>query len=397
MKIYEIATGYTPVPAQVAAATESVVEELTKAYINMKQPVEIIDISAKNRAQNTLPITEVRVPSVFTKSDVSLGVIHKLKRVVYSVCLAFSLKKLLKKQTEKTVLHFHNQYNLFFFTKLVSAKLRSKAVVAYTNHNGMWSLPWEKVKETMHKRYFQEMHAMKEADLVFVLNSETKKNVAEQLGISPDKIILIGNGVNTDVYYPLTDSEKESAKEKINLTGKKILLQVGSVYENKGQLKAIEKLAPLLKSDSSLVYAFAGGIVSQEYYDSVISKTAELGVANQVRYLGSFAPNKEMNGLYNVAHATVFASEYEGFPLVCVESVSAGVPVIICSDISVNIAGGCVMPLSKENVENVLNNTEFYKNLCNKARKIAVEKHTWQAVAESYLDCFKGELNGKKT
>lgn len=397
MKIYEIGTGYTPVPAQVAAATESVVEELTKAYIDMKQPVEIIDISSKNRAQNTLPITEVNVPSVFTKSDVSLGVVHKLKRVVYSVCLALKLKRMLKRQTEKSVLHFHNQYNLFFFSKLVSKKLRSKAVVAYTNHNGMWSLPWENVKETMHKRYFQEMYAMKEADLVFVLNSATKKNVEEQLGIASEKIILIGNGVNTDVYYPLTDREKERVKEKLDLAGKKILLQVGSVYENKGQAKAIEKLAPFLKADPGLIYAFAGGIVSQEYYDAAVSKADELGVANQVRYLGSFAPNKEMNGLYNVAHATVFASEYEGFPLVCVESVSAGVPVIICSDISVDIAGGCVMPLSDESVKSIFVNTDFYKTLCDEARKIAVEKHTWQAVAKSYLDCFKGELNGKKT
>ena len=28
MKIYEIGTGYTPIPAQVPAATESIVEEL---------------------------------------------------------------------------------------------------------------------------------------------------------------------------------------------------------------------------------------------------------------------------------------------------------------------------------------------------------------------------------
>ena len=91
MKIYEIGTGYTSIPAQVAAATESVVEELTKAYISMNQPVEIIDISAENRKPNTLPITEVGVPSVFRKADVSLGIIHKVKRVVYSVALAFKL------------------------------------------------------------------------------------------------------------------------------------------------------------------------------------------------------------------------------------------------------------------------------------------------------------------
>ena len=137
MKIYEIGTGYTPIPAQIAAATESIVEELTKAFIKQNIDVEIIDICAQDRAPNNLPITEVKVPSIFSKSDVSLGIVHKLKRVVYSLALASKLKKLLKSTDEKVVLHFHNQYNMFFFVKRVSKKLRSKAVTAYTNHNGV--------------------------------------------------------------------------------------------------------------------------------------------------------------------------------------------------------------------------------------------------------------------
>ena len=88
MKIYELGTGYISIPAKVAAATESVVEELTKAFLQMNIDVEAVDISAEDRAPNSLPITEVKVPSVFSKSDVSLGVIHKVKRVVYSVALA---------------------------------------------------------------------------------------------------------------------------------------------------------------------------------------------------------------------------------------------------------------------------------------------------------------------
>ncbi|MBR5774579.1 MAG: hypothetical protein IKY44_06990, partial [Clostridia bacterium] len=103
MKIYEIGTGYTPIPAQVAAATESIVEELTKAFVAQNIDVEIIDICASSRAPHSLPITEVKVPAMFSKSDVSLGIVHKLKRVVYSWALAGKLKKLLKATDEKVV------------------------------------------------------------------------------------------------------------------------------------------------------------------------------------------------------------------------------------------------------------------------------------------------------
>lgn len=388
MLIYEIGTGYTPIPAQVAAATESVVEELTKAFSGMGQPVKIIDISAKDRAPNDLPINEVKVPSVFSKSDVSLGLVHKLKRVVYSVCLAFELKKILKKANEKSVLHFHNQYNLFFFTKLVPSKLRSKAVIAYTNHNGMWSLPWENVKDTLRKRYFQEIDAMKSADIVFVLNAATKKTVGEQLEIDSGKLVLIGNGVNTEIYRPLNEKEKAETKEKYNLSGKKVILQVGSVYENKGQARVCEVLAPILKENPDCVYAFAGGIVSQEYYEHTLKTASAIGIENQVRYLGSAVPGEEMNRLYNIANLTVFASEYEGFPLVCVESVSAGVPVAVCSELSVNIGDGCINGATAKEITELVSDSGKLEALSLAARKNAAENFTWQAVAKKYSDSF---------
>lgn len=395
MKIYELGTGYTPIPAQVAAATESVVEELTKAYMQMHQPVEIIDISAAYRAEHGLPITQVKVPSIFTKSDVSLGLVHKLKRVVYSVFLAFKLKKILKNLTEKAVFHFHNQYNLFFFTNLVPEKLRSKAIIAYTNHNGLWSKPWDEVKDILHKRYFQEIEAMKSADFVFVLNEETRENIISQLRIDENKVKRICNGVNTDVYKPLPENELCATKEKYNLTDEKVILQVGSVYENKGQARVVEMLSPLLKKYDNLIYAYVGGIVSQEYFEKVKKTAEENGVSDKVIYLGSVAPGEEMNRLNNLADATVFASEYEGFPLVCVESVSAGVPVVICSDMPINLGAGCIITTSetieRDIEEKIIAKSDEYKKLCVSARENAVENYSWQSIAQEYLKAVKGE------
>lgn len=398
MKIYEIGTGYTPIPAQVAAATESVVEELTKAYLKMMQPVEIVDISAAERMEHQLPITQVKVPDIFTKSDVSLGLVHKLKRVVYSVALAFKLKRILKNTKEKTVLHFHNQYNLFFFTKLISKEVRSKAVIAYTNHNGLWSLPWNEVKDTLHKRYFQEIVAMKNADIVFVLNRKTKENIIQQLGIESQCVVEIRNGVNTDIYRPLPEAELAAIKEKYKLNGKAIILQVGSVYENKGQARAIQMLSPLLKKYDDLFYAYVGEIVSQDYFEQV-RKTAELsGVSDRILYLGSVAPGEEMNRLYNIADATVFTSVYEGFPLVCVESIAAGVPVVICSDLMINIGDGSIetkVETIHEDIEaSIISDSDKYKRLCFDARNNALNNFSWQSIAQEYLTAFnniKGE------
>lgn len=391
MKIYEIGTGYTPIPAKVAAATESVVEELTKAFMQKKIDVEVVDISANDRVPNSLPITEVKVPSIFTKSDISLGIIHKVKRVVYSVALALKLKKILKQTNQKTVLHFHNQYNIYFFLKLVKKELRDKAIIAYTNHNGFWSLPYEEAKSTLQSRYFQEIEGMKNADLIFVLNPKMKNNIVENLGIDENKVIRINNGVNTDVYAPLSSEQIYKIKEKLNLKNKRIILQVGSVNENKGQGRAVKMIAPLLRENSDTVFAFAGDIVSQEYYQEVLRTAKEEKVENQVVYLGTFSPGEEMNGLYNIADTAIFVSRYEGFSLACIESISAGVPVVLCSDSLSSFGDGSILAERQDvadRIRQLLNDGDLLKELKQAARKNAVENFTWSKTAQKYFDNF---------
>ena len=387
MKIYEIGTGYTPIPAQIAAATESVVEELTKAFMDRDVDVEIIDIYSSNRVANNLPITQVKVPSMFSRSDVKLGIVHKLKRVVYSLALASKLKNLLKATDEKVVLHFHNQYNMFFFIKSVSKKLRSRAITAYTNHNGVWNMPWEKAEGTLKKRYFQEIAAMKEADISFVLNPKTKENVEKQLGLPRERVVHIDNGVNTDIYSPLSPDKIERIKGKYALGGKRVILQVGSVNENKGQVRSLKMLEPLLRQNDDLVFAYVGGIVSQEYFDEVERTAKELGLADRVIYLGTVSPGEEMNEIYNIALATIFSSRYESFGLVCIESLSAGVPVIICSDSLLDFGDGCIV-CNPENFNDKVNEEIFsndeYIQLCEKARKNAEQNYTWAKIAEDY-------------
>lgn len=391
MKIYEIGTGYTPIPAQIAAATESIVEELTKAFMKQNIDVEIIDICSSERAPHELPIIEVKVPSIFTRSDVGLGIVHKLKRVVYSLALASKLKKILKSTDEKVVLHFHNQYNMFFFIKRVSKKLRSKAIITYTNHNGVWNMPWKEAESTLKKRYFQEITSMKEANLSFVLNARTKAHVEEQLKVDADRVIQVNNGVNTDIYSPLSKDKIDAVKERYNLSGKKVILQVGSINENKGQGRSLDLLAQLLRENDDLVFAYVGGIVSQEYFDEVTAKAKDLGLENKVFYLGAVSPGEEMNELYNIAEATIFSSRYESFGLVCIESLSAGVPVLICSDSLLNFGDGCII-CSVENFNDkvkgeILESAE-YSSLSEKARNNATSNFTWARIAQDYYNAI---------
>lgn len=388
MKIYEIGTGYTSIPAKISAATEIIIEQLTYAMIKNGEDVTIIDIEDKNRKSNSLPITEIKVPLFSDKTDTSLGIVHKIKRVLYSIAVAKKLKNILKNSKEKIFLHFHNQYNMFFFLKLTSAKEREKCICAYTNHSGIWTLDWNESKDIINKRYFQEAECMKKADYLFVLNNKTKENAINHLGVNKDKIFLISHGVNTDIYKPLSVEEIEKTKSEINLSNKKIILQIGSVNENKGQKRALQMLLPLMKERQELIYAYAGGIVDENYQNEILKFAKINQIEHQIKYLGMIPPGEELNRIYNIAEATIVPSKFESFCLVVIESFSAGVPVLLDENSSFSFSESALL-YTADNFEqvikdNILDNKEQQIKLKKEVRENALNNYNWNAIAKQY-------------
>lgn len=388
MKIYEIGTGYTSIPAKISAATEIIIEQLTYAMIKNGEDVTIIDIEDKNRKSNSLPITEIKVPLFSDKTDTSLGIVHKIKRVLYSIAVVKKLKNILKNSKEKIFLHFHNQYNMFFFLKLTSAKEREKCICAYTNHSGIWTLDWNESKDIINKRYFQEAECMKKADYLFVLNNKTKENAINHLGVNKDKIFLISHGVNTDIYKPLSVEEIEKTKLEMNLSNKKIILQIGSVNENKGQKRALQMLLPLLKERQDLVYAYAGGIVDENYQNEILKFAKINQIEHQIKYLGMIPPGEELNRIYNIAEATIVPSKFESFCLVVIESFSAGVPVLLDENSSFSFSESALL-YTADNFEqvikdNILDNKEQQIKLKKEVRENALNNYNWNAIAKQY-------------
>ena len=233
---------------------------------------------------------------------------------------------------------------------------------------------------------------MRNADLIFVLNPKMKKNIVKNLGVEENKVVQINNGVNTDIYTPLNSERIDTVKEKFGLKDKKVILQVGSVNENKGQGRTVKIIAPLLKKNSNIVFVFAGDIVSPEYYHEVLNTAKEENVEKQVVYLGTFSPGEEMNEIYNIADTTIFNSLYEGFALVCIESISSGVPVVLCSESLSSFGDGSIYAVKDDAVAQItrlLNDSDYLKDMKQKARGNAVDNFTWSKVAQDYYDNFK--------
>lgn len=395
MKVYEIGTGYTPIPAKLGAATEIVVEELTKSMIKNNIDVSIVDIKAKDRLPNNLPIIEVAVPPKFTGTDVQLGIMHKLKRVVYSIKLAFKLKKIVKEEHEKVVLHFHNQYNMFFFLKLTGKATRNNCFLMYTNHSYIWHGKWDEIKEIVAKRYFQEVFSMKNADIVYVLNKHAADTLINHVGIDKKTIRQIDNGVNTEIYKPLDKPTMNKFRNEKGIGNKRVYLQIGSVCDRKNQLGAIQLLLPLLKEDRNACFVYAGGIISQEYQDEIFEYSIQNSIEHQVIYMGELEPGVELNKYYNLADVMVFPSKLEGFSLVIIEAMSAGTPVIINKNLEFELSDECLKYSDDTTFLNSIRKNILDKNiqhqLSKKCRKAVLEKYSWDKVAAEYVNSWENK------
>lgn len=394
--ILEIGTGYTSIPSKVGAATEIVVEELTRSLQKAGREVLIFDINDEDRAPSNLPIQEVFVPGFIAgKAGYNLGVFHKLKRVFYSFSLAFSLNRFIQKN-HSYIIHFHNQYNFYFFWLLSTRRKRKNTQLYYTTHSGIWSKPWEEIKEKIRIKYYMETFAMKHADASFLLNENTFSNITKHVGIPAKTLHLIPNGVNTSIYRKLDNNEPVLAdlRKKLGLENKTIIFLAGTIEDRKNQLQVVEFLAPLFRKYPNLVFMYAGGIRDQVYFNSIGEYAQKENLQQQVRYLGELAPGKTLNEYYNLSDAFILASKFEAFPLVTIEALSSGLPVLISDNLMIDFFRqqntgiynfGSAEKLHEIIISEILDKEKQAVN-AKHARQFVENNYSWDLVAGKYFN-----------
>ena len=107
------------------------------------------------------------------------------------------------------------------------------------------------------------------------------------------KIEMIPHGV------PVFDYKHDSAKEKLGLTGKKVLLSFGFLGRGKGFEIAIEAVKDV--EDKDFKYLILGithpNVIKEEgeaYRNQLIKRCQELGISDKVQFINEFATNEQL-------------------------------------------------------------------------------------------------------
>ena len=158
--------------------------------------------------------------------------------------------------------------------------------------------------------------AISGAAAIITVSSALRDAVLE-LGAPPEKVQVLRNGVDTELFVPPAD--REAARAALGLSGP-TLISVGHLIERKGHHLVIEALRKLPEWHAVIV----GEGPERARLESLIAAN---GLASRVRLLGQ-QPHAALPALYGAADALVLASSREGWANVLLESMGCGTPVI---------------------------------------------------------------------
>ncbi len=148
----------------------------------------------------------------------------------------------------------------------------------------------------------------------------------EKYGIPRERVTYIPNFVDTDRFHPLSNAEKEAARESFGLPGDKFtVLCAGQLQVRKGAFDFL-KCAELMP-DVQFVWAggFSFGPLSDGYYE--LKKVVENPPPN-VKFLG-IVEREDMNKVYNSCDVMFLPSYDELFPMTILEAMCVNVPILL--------------------------------------------------------------------
>ncbi|MBX3522185.1 MAG: glycosyltransferase family 4 protein [Xanthobacteraceae bacterium] len=169
-------------------------------------------------------------------------------------------------------------------------------------------------------RLEREMFASPRLKAVIVNSQMVADEIVAHFAYPRERIHLIQNGIDLSRFDEATlDRLRAETRNKLGLSGRKVLVIVGSGYERKGVAQAIEALA---RSKSGAALLVIGHEKRISRYRSLAKR---FGVAGGVHFLG-----KQENVLPYLAasDAMILPSIYDPFPSAALEGFAAGLPVI---------------------------------------------------------------------
>lgn len=231
---------------------------------------------------------------------------------------------------------------------------------------------------------------------IVVLTESFRKNLISKRGIKEEKISIVENGIETDIFTPL--EIKPEIKRDLGLGEKFIVSYIGTFGYAHG-LDTVLEAAEILKDDEDINFLLIGEGVRKDY---LIDLAKEKNLEN-VRFL-DFQPRKMIPQFINLSDVCmVLLKDSEVFktvvPSKMLEFMACGKPIILGVDgqarevMEKGNAGIFIPPESSKKLAEAIiklkDDPALKTRLGNNGREFVLSKFTREKKAKEYLNLLK--------
>lgn len=245
----------------------------------------------------------------------------------------------------------------------------------------------------------RESIVWKRADALIAVSEALAKDLVNLYGIPPERVHVVYNGVDTEVFHRL--ETRDRLLKKLGLEpGSRLILYLGGFRPVKGPMYLIKALRQIYERFRNVKVLFVGNPKHPSegrYVKPMINLIKSLRISKAVHMVNNI-PHHQMPEYFSAADALVVPSLYDSFPKVILEAMACKNPVIASavggvtelirdSETGILVNAGNPDELA-EAIIKVLSDTGLREKMSLKARKL-VEQFTWKNAAKRILEVYE--------
>lgn len=227
------------------------------------------------------------------------------------------------------------------------------------------------------------------ADAIITVSEFSKREIMKYLGVEADKITVMPNGVNLELFHNgYTDEDIDRVKQQFHIQDD-YFLYLGTLEPRKNIERIIQAYYYLLEEKDAkevpeLVLAGGKGWL----YDSIFELVHKLNMEKKVIFTG-YVEERDVPVLMQGARAFLFPSLYEGFGMPPLEAMACQTPVITSNTSSlpevVGEAGILVDPFEVNEIKEAMKRLAEDVALAEELGRLGLERskgYTWEHSAD---------------
>ncbi len=216
-------------------------------------------------------------------------------------------------------------------------------------------------------------------------------------GLPWDKLIMVPNGVNYEVYSKYENEDLSGFRRRFALPDEKIVLFVGRLVYEKGVHVLVNAAQKILEKANAKIVIVGNGYVK----DQLSGLVKSMGLTHKVMFTG-FVDDDTLRKLQRCASASVVPSLFEPFGIVALEAMAAKSPIVVSdtgglSEIVEHDVSGVKVYVNNPDslawgITRVLSDDSYANWLRNNAYKRIKEKYDWNIIAQQTKSIYKAVL-----